>query len=134
MSPILVDTHVLLWYHIGDVRLSATARSIIEDSRQPLSFSIVSFWEITIKSQLGRVGSVSGAVPPLDELSSAIQAETLPITIDHLKVLESLPMHHRDPFDRLLIAQAIAENMPVLTADAAFRPYPVPIRWAEATD
>lgn len=126
---LLLDTHTLLWFLNGDARLTAKAKSLIDDAHNSQFVSIVSLWEITIKHSLGRL-----ALPvPLPELlafpSTAPQFQLLPIQAAHLLTLDGLPRHHNDPFDRLLVAQAVTENMPMVSIDAALDDYGVQRLW-----
>lgn len=125
---LLVDTHALLWFAGGDERLSPTARAAIEDSRTPVFVSMASWWEIAIKCNLGKLVLDD----PLDRFISKRLAEgfrVLPIETPHLCELKDLAFHHRDPFDRLLIAQAIHENMAVCSSDDHFALYPIKVIW-----
>lgn len=119
----LVDTHVLLWWFDNPAKLSHDARSTIQSSQNAIYVSSVSAWEIIIKKQLGKL-----TVP--DRIFSLIAQENfieLPITIQHTRALEALPLHHSDPFDRLLIAQARAEKATIITRDSAFKKYGAPL-------
>lgn len=118
---ILLDTHVLLWALIEDARLRSAARTVIEDGRNAVFVSAASTWEITIKRSLGKLD-----VP--DDLAAQLQAarfEVLAITVEHTLAVGDLPDHHRDPFDRLLVAQARVANLTLLTADPAICRYDV---------
>ena len=122
---ILVDTQVFLWSITGDPRLSTVQREYYVDSQSELYLSIASFWEIVIKSGLGKLPipkPAAGYVPVQMELN---RIETLPIRAAHLAQLERLPPLHRDPFDRMLAAQALAEGTPMLTADPMMKEYGV---------
>lgn len=126
---LLLDTHAFLWFIGGDERLSDRARRLIEDPENPIFVSSALLWEIAIKIQIGKL---SLAVPFAEvvprELSNN-RMEVLPIRINHLNTLLQLPFHHRDPFDRLLIAQAVSEEIPVITRDSAFGRYEVETVW-----
>ena len=121
---LLLDTHALLWWLADDARLGPKARDHVEDSGNTILVSQVSLWEIAIKVSLGRLA----ALPGLPVVLADAGVRRLGIEDEHLRRLESLPWHHRDPFDRLLIAQAQAEALTVLTADPAFGDYAVPVR------
>ena len=112
---LLIDTHLLLWLALGSERLSTAAREIIGDSANDLVFSAASIWEIAIKSGLGKID----ADPELlvDAIGDSGFAE-LPVTATHAARVRGLPHHHADPFDRLLVAQALSEPLRLLTADA----------------
>ena len=120
---LLVDTNALLWLLAGDPRLGAQARREVEAAAE-LVVSAASLWEIAIKVSLGKLA----ALPGLPVVLADAGVRRLGIEHEHLRRLESLPWHHRDPFDRLLIAQTQAEALTVLTADPAFGDYAVPAR------
>ena len=124
----ILDTHAFLWALAGDARMSRHARDVFAGPAD-LSLSMASIWEILIKVQSGKLNFPRPAVPYALSKLAENRIECLPITIDHLLALERLPMHHRDPFDRMLIAQSIEEKLPVITADPLFSPYPVQIIW-----
>ncbi len=126
---VLLDTHALIWFYEADPKLSAAARAAITDPANTIFVSAASYWEIAIK--LG-TGKLTLAVPYPDFIQHAILDNgfrILPIEPRHTAGLIGLPLHHRDPFDRLLIAQAVVEDIPIVSADAAFDPYPVRRIW-----
>lgn len=124
---LLLDTHLLLWAAGQPRRLSKAARALIEDAGNELVFSAASLWEITIKCSLGREDfHVDPRLLRRGLLDNAYQE--LPITSQHAVAVDALPAIHRDPFDRLLIAQASLEGMLLLTRDAIVARYPGPIR------
>lgn len=125
----LLDTHTFLWWITGDRRLSPRTREIISDGENELFLSAASGWEMAIKAGLGKL-SLPGSPGAFISGQLAVNAiQTLPVRMDHaLHVLE-LPGYHRDPFDRLLIAQARLEDMPILTADPQIGRYPVKVIW-----
>lgn len=121
---LLLDTHTLLWW-LDDAkgRLAVPAQRAIAAPRNLVFISAASLWEIVIKKALGKL-----ACP--GDLKEAVEDSgfhLLPVTADHALAVERLPPHHRDPFDRMLIAQAGEEGLTIITADAAFRPYGVPL-------
>ena len=123
----LIDTQALIWFCEDNPCLPSTIKLYME-KRTFLVVSVVSFWEITIKMHLGKltaIGSIS------DVIDKAINRgfKLLPIEREHLVVLSTLDLIHRDPFDRLIIAQAIAENMPLVSSDNVFKQYPVKCIW-----
>lgn len=127
---LLLDTHTFLWFIAGDVQLDAYARQLIEDTGNERYLSVASVWEITIKSSLGRL---IVPVPPSQLVRDHVWAnaiDLLAITPEQLDTLYTLPYHHKDPFDRILIAQAIQEGMLLLTKDAAFDAYDVQKAWS----
>ncbi|MFY9660536.1 MAG: type II toxin-antitoxin system VapC family toxin [Terriglobales bacterium] len=124
----LLDTHAFLWGISGDRRMSQHARDIFIGPSN-LLLSIASIWEILIKVQLGKLNLPQPAGPYIIRKLAENRIEVLPITLDHVLGIESLPLHHRDPFDRLLIAQSIEEGWPIITADPWFARYPVEVIW-----
>lgn len=126
---VLVDTHSFIWALLQDHRLSARAKNILRDAENELVFSLVSLWEIAIKIKLGKLNTLGSSVAYIRDEMNAYGMEMLPIRYEHILQLEALPPHHSEPFDRLLIAQAITESLPILTNDAKMREYPVKVLW-----
>jgi len=125
---LLLDTHLLLWAAGQPSRLSAAALKFIDDPANELLFSAASIWEVAIKRGLGR--SDFQADPRLLRRGLLDNGYgELPILSDHVVALDSLPPIHKDPFDRLLVAQATVEGITLLTADAVVGKYPGPVRW-----
>ena len=122
---ILLDTHIFIWWNGNLSLLSTQARAFCEDKENTLVLSLASIWEMQIKYQLGKLAFHQ----PLPEIIRSQQQnnglELLTVTTEHIYALQNLPAHHRDPFDRILIAQANVEKMPLLTADSAFHQYAV---------
>lgn len=125
MSRLVVDTHALLWWLADDAALSEPARASIADPANVPVVSVASLWEIAIKQSLGKLD----APADLPEIIVAEGFTLLPVGAQHAWRVRELPFHHRDPFDRLLIAQAMTERVPILTADASFAVYEVDVRW-----
>ena len=123
-NPILIDTHALLWYAKGDNRLEPTLRTIIQDSQNQIYASKASLWEITIKVALGKLDVGLSFNEFIDELPRQ-GFQFLDIDFQDLRILHALPLLHGDPFDRLIIAQAIARSWPVISDDGKFKLYPV---------
>jgi PIN domain nuclease of toxin-antitoxin system len=126
---VLLYTHAFLWWIGDDPRLSERAREVLSDGDNDLVFSAASGWEIAIKARLGRL-HVSGdlntyLVRQLTENYTSV----LPVHLSHALRVHALPDHHRDPFDRLLVAQAIVEEIPLLSADPRIARYPVEVVW-----
>ncbi|QDK81228.1 type II toxin-antitoxin system VapC family toxin [Spirosoma sp. KCTC 42546] len=125
----MLDTHTLIWFLNGnETNLSAKARRLITDSANISYVSIASLWEMAIKIRLGSLSFEPG----YNNLLALIDQngfELLPVTFQHTSQLLTLPMHHRDPFDRLLIAQSIIENLLFITADAHIHQYDVDWVW-----
>jgi PIN domain nuclease of toxin-antitoxin system len=126
---LLLDTHTFLWFVMGDARLSARARALIEDRGNERLLSLASLWEMAIKHRLGKLSLTE----PFDTLIPGqldlTGVRLLDIRFSHITVVSALPLHHRDPFDRMLIAQAIIEESPLLSADSAFDAYRVTRIW-----
>jgi PIN domain nuclease of toxin-antitoxin system len=124
----LLDTHTALWA-LGEKRkLSATAKSIIDDVSVSLCVSVVSVWEVAIKVSIGKM-NFSGGSDFFIEKIHRNGIELLPLKGSHIKYVESIPFHHRDPFDRVLISTALAENMTILTDDEAIQKYDISWAW-----
>ena len=124
---LLVDTHLLIWAAMFPERLSQAARVLITDPRNTLIFSAASIWEAAIKSSLGRDDfRVDSRVLHRGLLDNGYTE--LPVTSLHAVTIDSLPSVHKDPFDRLLLAQAISEGIVLLTTDAQLTRYPGPVR------
>ena len=121
MKRLLLDTHVFLWWISGDASLGLSARASIGDSGNQVFISAASVWEMSIKRQLGKLK----APEDLESLVERCGFEPLPIGLFHAQQAGSLPMHHRDPFDRMLIAQAQAEGLLLVTVDVEFPAYGV---------
>lgn len=126
MTQLLLDTNVVVWLLLGDRdAVSQAAVQALTDEENPVSVSAVSVWEIAIKRSLGKLRideDWAGALARLD-------FEPLPVTSLHARQVEHLPWHHRDPFDRLLIAQAALEGHALVSADARFADYAVDVVW-----
>lgn len=125
MSRLLLDTHALMWWLTDDPALSAPARAAIADPVNEPLVSTTSVWEIAIKRSLGKITAP-------DDLPDRIiddGFQWLPISADHAWRVRRLPLHHRDPFDRLLVAQALAEGLPIVTADRNLERYGVEVLW-----
>ena len=125
----LLDTSVWMWALDSFERLPSEAREILTNGREEIFLSAVTTWELSIKMALGKL---KFPAPPARTVPRFIQEQNLkPLTITHrhAAMVYELPLHHRDPFDRLLIAQSIAENLTLLTADREFRMYEVSLLW-----
>lgn len=130
--PYLLDTHALLWWVADDMRLSRRARELLRASGNEIFFSAVSAWEIAIKVQLGRPEVIEMDQDPATLIPSLLTEcgfQSLSITMGHALRVAALPLLHRDPFDRLLIAQAQLEDLTILTADPAIARYDVTVAW-----
>jgi PIN domain nuclease of toxin-antitoxin system len=125
---VLIDTHALLWYLQGDASLSNLALITIEDKDNDVFLSIASLWEIAIKSGLGKLELQR----PFESLEADLQRldiQILPIAFAELAIYRSLPLHHRDPFDRILIAQSIGNSLTIITRDPLLAPYSIRVMW-----
>jgi PIN domain nuclease of toxin-antitoxin system len=125
----ILDTHTFLWWVLDIPRLSADARSILEDGANELLFSAASAYELTIKAQSGRLTLPEPAASYVPSRLAANAFEPLSIELAHALRAGSLPTIHRDPFDRMLVAQAQIEGLPILTADPAISRYDVETIW-----
>jgi PIN domain nuclease of toxin-antitoxin system len=128
MGGYLLDTHAAIWFFNGDDSLSKTANSIIRDLSNDVFISIASAWELAIKIGIGKL-NFAGKVAGFVHLAEENEITIMPITPSHLATLEILPMIHRDPFDRLLVATAIYEHMTLITADENIARYDVSHVW-----
>jgi PIN domain nuclease of toxin-antitoxin system len=126
---LLIDTHVLLWIIEGDISLSDRARRIFLDSKNELFFSAASFWEICIKLSIKKLDLGRNWNAVIDRELNANSIHWLPIRQPHCIQTIALPWHHRDPFDRLLIAQALIERCAIMTDDAQIKRYSVKTVW-----
>lgn len=124
---LLVDSHALVWASTGDDRLSPLARKVM--SRERLWISAVTHWELAIKAQTRGLPASSSAAALVQEQVRAHGLRLLPLKFEHIAEFEELPLHHRDPFDRMLVAQARCENLTLLSADAVFLKYDVDVVW-----
>ncbi len=126
---LLLDTHAFLWWVTDAPRISGRARDAIADPENDILMSPVSGWEISIKAALGRLELPE---PPPDFIPEQLQRNrfgVLPVSMQHALEVSVLPPHHQDPFDRLLIAQARSDGIPLVSGDAAFGAYEVDILW-----
>jgi len=128
-SGYLLDTHVLLWWFFNDPKLSELAFEIIKNPENTIFVSSASGWEIATKYRLGRLPHAHEVVERLPELIQRSRMRVLPILLEHALLAGKLPGQHKDPFDRMLIAQGQIETMPIVTSDAIFNEYGVSIIW-----
>jgi PIN domain nuclease of toxin-antitoxin system len=122
---LLLDTHAALWWLSGDDGFGETAGALLTDETNQVLLSAVVVWEVAIKRSLGKLEA------PPDFAATLLRAGALPlpITLDHAAAVEELPRHHRDPFDRLIVAQASIEGATLVSHDEALRPYGVALAW-----
>lgn len=124
----LLDTHTLIWFFENDTQLPQRVESIIRDKNNLIYASIASIWEIAIKIGLGKL-ELTLTTDAIFERIEKDDFILLSITNEPINIIQTLPLHHRDPFDRMIIAQAKAENCTIITRDALFEAYDVPILW-----
>ncbi|MCX6066103.1 MAG: type II toxin-antitoxin system VapC family toxin [Chloroflexi bacterium] len=125
----LLDTHVFLWWITNRDLLSPTALKVIGDGANDLFFSAGSAWEIAIKTRMGKLRLSSELERFIAEQLTVNAFQPLPIQISHALRVHNLPDHHRDPFDRILIAQAQLENLPILSANPLISQYDIQVLW-----
>jgi PIN domain nuclease of toxin-antitoxin system len=125
----LLDTHAFLWWITDDSRLSERAREFISAGENELLFSAASGWEVAIKAGLGKIELPEDLERFLTEQLHRNAVGVLPVNLGHAIGVYSLPDHHRDPFDRLLVAQCVSERLPLLSRDTSFQRYPVEVIW-----
>lgn len=128
---ILLDTHTFLWFIGGSEELSAHARRLIEDKSNACYLSVASLWEMAIKVSIGKLTVPLPFTRLVRQHVTGNNIDVLPIEPEHLDEQREMPFHHRDPFDRLIIAQAITEEMPVVGRDTAFEAYPIRLLWKQ---
>ncbi len=125
---LLLDTHGFIWFFNGDKQLSIKAKKSIEDPKNRKFVSIASIWEVAIKINLKKL-VFDGNTSEIAELIDQNGFQLLPIIIEHTVVYESLKLIHRDPFDRIIVAQALAENLTIITIDENIRKYNIKTIW-----
>jgi len=125
---LLLDTHAFLWVDGEPEKLSRRAQELYEDPENTLFISVASIWEMQIKNQLGKL-KLNLPLADLIRQQQENGIEILSVAASHVFALDSLPNHHKDPFDRLIIAQAISEGMTLVTADPQIRQYSAPVEW-----
>ena len=126
---LLIDSHAIVWWMTDDPRLSPVARQMLGSAKYPRFLSLASLWELSLKVAAGRLQGIGSTIGNLQQAAAKQAIGILPITYEHILRVESLPLHHADPFDRLLVAQALEEGLTILTADRALSRYPAPIVW-----
>jgi PIN domain nuclease of toxin-antitoxin system len=126
---LLLDTHTFIWWDSDVSKLSPRALQLCQDPANTLLLSVASIWEMQIKQQLGKLRLKLPLAEIVQGQQEANGLTVLPVQLEHVLLLEQLPFHHRDPFDRLLLAQAKAEQAPLLSCDAVFREYQADVIW-----
>lgn len=122
---LLLDTHTFIWWDSEPNKLSPKVLALCQDQANIVLFSVASVWEIQIKLQLGKLKLNLPLAEVIENQQQINNIEVLPVTLSHVLALQSLPAHHKDPFDRLLIAQANVENAVIVSNDSVFAKYPV---------
>ena len=128
----LLDSVIWVWSISAVERINSAGREILENGREEIYFSAASSWELSIKMRLGKLDLPGPPAQCIPEFMAKQGLRPLPVTHLHAVKVYDLPLHHQDPFDRLLIAQAIAEEMTILTSDRDFGKYPVEVVWCGA--
>jgi PIN domain nuclease of toxin-antitoxin system len=126
---LLLDTHTFIWYVTNDRQISTLVLELVNDGNNDVLLSIASIWEMAIKHSTGKLSFALPFEIFISQQMSLNKFNLLNININHLTVVASLPFHHRDPFDRLLISQAMVEQLPILSIDPAFDSYPIQRLW-----
>ncbi|WP_449420954.1 type II toxin-antitoxin system VapC family toxin [Phormidium nigroviride] len=126
---LLFDTHTFIWWDSQTNKLSQTALVLLQDRSNILLLSVVSIWEIQIKLQVGKLTLNRALLEIIESQQKINQIEVLPVNLDHVLALDSLPLIHKDPFDRLLVAQANVEQAVLVSGDPIVAKYPVNVTW-----
>ncbi|MEM8603956.1 MAG: type II toxin-antitoxin system VapC family toxin [Cyanobacteria bacterium P01_H01_bin.121] len=126
---LLLDTHIVIWYFQDDQKLRSNISKLLEDSSNHLYLSSISLWEIAIKLNIGKL-NLEIEFSDFQRLLTQFSIATLPISFADTQEYVALALHHRDPFDRMLIAQAIANSLTIVSTDGVFDAYPVQRLWA----
>jgi len=124
----LIDTHTFLWFIDDSPQLSVDVKNLLE-SETDIILSVASLWEIAIKVSIGKLRLPDAYDKFIPDQVAANDIEVLPISLGHLSVVATLPFHHRDPFDRLIIAQGMVEKMEIISVDGVFDAYPIKRLW-----
>ena len=126
---LLLDTHAFIWWASDSVRLTSAVRANLSDPSNTLLLSVISVWEMQIKIQLGKLKASRPLRDLVEHHSRVNRMQVLPVTLEHVLALDSLPANHKDPFDRLLIAQATVEDVFLVSGDPVFSSNPVKLLW-----
>ncbi len=126
---LLLDTHAFIWWHSEPENLSDRVLAACQDVTNTLALSVASVWEMQIKAQLGKLQLTKPLSEIIQHQQEQNQLQLLPVTLPIVLALDDLPMHHRDPFDRLLIAQAKVDQFVLVSNDSQFKQYPVSLFW-----
>lgn len=126
---LLLDTHTFIWWDSDPARLSPQVLALCQNRDNTVLLSVVSVWEMQIKSQLGRLTLHTSLTEIVTSQQQSNGIQILPVTLAHVLALDTLPLHHKDPFDRLLISQASLEGATLLSKDTIFTDYAVKVMW-----
>ncbi|MGA2213335.1 MAG: type II toxin-antitoxin system VapC family toxin [Bryobacteraceae bacterium] len=126
---LLLDTHVFLWWNEADPRLSRRVRQLLSDPDNSLFLSVASAWEMTLKVQSDKLGLPAAIAMYIPARLNHYRIGALPVTLEHALAASTLPAYHRDPFDRMLVAQGQVERLPIVTHDPQLRQYAVETIW-----
>lgn len=129
MTAVLLDTHAFLWFVFDDPRLSDAAARTIEDPTTTKLLSVISLWEICVKRQIGKLQLGMALDAFFEEHVTSRELELVDLELNHLLAYDALPLVHRDPFDRLILAQAKVLDVPIVTADPSFAGYEARVIW-----
>lgn len=124
----LLDTHALIWFLEGNNQLPNSLQNTLRNPSNQIFASIINFWEMAIKIQLKKL-NLPNSLAEIHKKTQEIDIETLPLKFKHIEQLEVLPLHHRDPFDRILISQAKSESLTIISRDSAFENYEINCAW-----
>lgn len=128
---LLLDTHAFLWFVDGSDELSHAARNLIEDPGNQRLLSVASLWEMAIKVSIGKLKLAVSFTELVEREIRGNAIELLAIRPGHLDELAKLPFHHRDPFDRMIVAQGLTEDIPIISRDKAFESYSAKVLWQD---
>ncbi len=126
---LLLDTHVFIWWSDEPEKLSDRVLNACQDDDNSLILSIISIWEMQIKIQLGKLRLKNPLRYLIENQQNINDLQVLPISVNHIYMLENIPMHHRDPFDRLIICQALEERLLLVSKDTVFSNYSISLYW-----
>ncbi|WP_256555918.1 type II toxin-antitoxin system VapC family toxin [Oscillatoria sp. HE19RPO] len=127
---LLLDTHTFIWFVMGDPRIRPDLQDRIADENNQKLLSKASVWEVAIKQSIGKLNFARPFRDVIEQQLVTNGIDLLDISLAHIEIVSSLPLHHRDPFDRLIIAQGIVEQIPIISADAIFDAYPIQRIWS----
>ncbi len=126
---LLLDTHTFIWWDSEPAKLPPQVLHLLQNPQHQFLLSVACVWEMQIKSQLGKLKLDAPLTDIVTGQQQTNRLEILPVTLAHVLALDQLPLHHKDPFDRLMIAQALVENAKLVSGDSVFKNYPVDVIW-----